>query len=98
VLINNAGIAYRAAADACQRCWLYHQRLVEPGFINSSSFQNTHYTSQAQQSEADPEDPYHCHCRNMGPFIERKMALSLATPEKVARRSLPGIKTWGPDR
>jgi NAD(P)-dependent dehydrogenase (short-subunit alcohol dehydrogenase family) len=116
-----------------------HATLIEPGFINSSSFQNTHYTSQAQQSEADPQDPYHCHYRNMGPFIERKMGLSMATPEKVARRilhtmqrnkpplrvaatpdavlfdllrrflprrlyhailyrSLPGIKTWGPDR
>lgn len=65
-----------------------HVTLIEPGFINSSSFQNTHYTSQAALSEADPQDPYHCHYRHMAPFIERTMGLSVATPEKVARRVL----------
>jgi hypothetical protein len=70
-----------------------HATLIEPGFIDSSSFQNTHYTSQAARSEADPLDPYHCHYRHMAPFIERTMRLSLATPEKVARRILRTINT-----
>ncbi len=70
--------------------------LIEPGFINSSSFQNTHYTSQADLSEADPEDPYHCHYRHMAPFIQRTMGLSLATPEKVARRILRTIERRNP--
>lgn len=70
--------------------------LIEPGFINSSSFQNTHYTSQAAHSENDPADPYHHHYRNMAPFIERTMGLSLATPEKVARRILHTLQRRRP--
>ena len=73
-----------------------HVTPIEPGFINSSSFQNTHYTSQSGRAEADPEDPYHCHYRHMAPFIERTMGRSLATPEKVARRILRTIERRNP--
>ena len=70
--------------------------LIEPGFIHSSSFENTHYTSLSASAEADPGNPYYEHYRNMAPFIERTMGLSLATPEKVARRILHTLQRRRP--
>jgi len=60
--------------------------LVEPGFIHSTSFQNTRFTQDSARSLYVHDDPYHAHYEHMGPFIERLMRWSRSTPDDVARR------------
>jgi len=104
VLINNAGVAYRAmavysaskfalegASEAMWyelRPWGVHVSLVQPGFINSDSFENTRYTEHSREAADDVLQPYHAHYENMAGFIARIMKLTWATPERVARTVL----------
>ena len=76
--------------------WNIKVSLIEPGFIHSSSFQKVHYTSLGAHADRDPEDPYYMHYHHMTPFIERMMDLTLATPEKVARRILKTVTSKRP--
>ncbi len=78
------------------RPWGINVSLIEPGFIHSSSFQNVHYTNLSRRSEGDPNDPYHKHYEHMAPFIARMMKLSIATPEKVARKIVKTINHPNP--
>lgn len=63
-----------------------HVTLVEPGFIHSTSFQNTRFTKDSARSLYAHDDPYHAHYEHMGPFVERLMRWSRSTPDDVARR------------
>jgi len=65
--------------------WNIHVTLVQPGFINSTSFQNVRYTPLSETSHLRADDPYYAHYRFMEPFIARMMGLSIARPERVAR-------------
>ncbi|MCY2961687.1 MAG: SDR family oxidoreductase [Planctomycetota bacterium] len=63
-----------------------HVTLVEPGFIHSTSFENTRFTADSAQSLRERGDPYHAHYEHMEPFIARLMAWSRSTPDFVAWR------------
>lgn len=67
------------------RPWGIRVSLVQPGFIDSDGFQKVRYTPKSDRSEHELAEPYHEHYVNMGPFIERLMRRSTATPESVAR-------------
>jgi NAD(P)-dependent dehydrogenase (short-subunit alcohol dehydrogenase family) len=69
--------------------------LVQPGFVHSNSFRNICYTP-ASQPENSFEGPYSDYYRNMGPFIEKLMGLSVTTPERVAKLIFWVIRTEDP--
>ncbi len=60
--------------------------LLEPGFIHSTSFENTVFTADSARSLRAADDPYHAHYEHMGPFVAQLMAWSRAGPDFVARR------------
>ena len=69
--------------------------LVQPGFIRSNSFKNVYYTENSRPDvcvDAEYSDYY----KNMTPFVERLMNLSLATPEKISKLILKVIRTENP--
>ncbi len=70
------------------RPWGIHVSLIEPGFINSESFERTLYTVQSRLSTDDQFDPYHAHYTSMSGFIGRFMRLSRSSPDRVARTIL----------
>jgi hypothetical protein len=78
------------------RPWGVHVTLVEPGFIHSTSFQNTRYTQDSARSLGERADPYHAHYEHMAPFIARLMQMSRSTPETVARCILRAIEARSP--
>jgi short-subunit dehydrogenase len=59
--------------------------LIEPGFVHSSSFQNTRYTMRARLSFEHPRDPYPNYYRAMSAFIAHRMEHARATPAYVAK-------------
>ncbi|MGD8607022.1 MAG: SDR family NAD(P)-dependent oxidoreductase [Myxococcales bacterium] len=67
------------------RPWGIGVSLVQPGFVDSDGFQRVRFTPQSNHSEQELAEPYHEHYVNMGPFIEKLMQASRATPESVAR-------------
>jgi short-subunit dehydrogenase len=69
--------------------------LIQPGFIRSKSFLKVHYSGQSGP-ENDIEGIYADYYKNMTPFIERLMGLSLTTPEDVAKRILKVIQKKNP--
>jgi NAD(P)-dependent dehydrogenase (short-subunit alcohol dehydrogenase family) len=70
--------------------------LVEPGFIHSTSFQNTRFTAESARSLVAQDDPYHAHYEHMGPFIARLMDWSRASPDFVARRVMRALTMRSP--
>lgn len=73
--------------------------LVEPGFINSGGFRNTHYTGLACAAENDPANPYNAHYTHMVRFVTWLMTHSLSTAESVARRIVKTMdRRWPPLR
>lgn len=60
--------------------------LLEPGFIHSTSFQNTVFTADSARSLRAADDPYHAHYEHMGPFVAKLMDWSRAGPDFVAGR------------
>lgn len=68
------------------RPWNIHVTLVEPGFVNSRSFENTLYTEESRAASKNLQDPYHGHYLNMTRMITRLMRRSRATPERIAQR------------
>ncbi len=78
------------------RPWGIHVSLIEPGFINSESFERTLYTVQGRQSTDDQFDPYHAHYTNMSGFIGRFMRLSRSSPERVAETILSTLLKRAP--
>ncbi len=78
------------------RPWNIHVTLVQPGFINSDSFHNVRLTNLSELAVGHEDAAYHAHYQHMGPFIERLMNRTLATPEKVARTMLRAIRRREP--
>ncbi len=68
------------------RPWNIHVTLVQPGFINSRSFENTLYTAESHYSATHPESPYAPHYEHMSGFIARMMKRVPATHDSVARK------------
>ena len=76
--------------------WNVKVSLVQPGFINSSSFHNTRFTQQSNESAHNPDEPYYEHYHHMGPFIEKLMKLSPSTSAGVARTIVKTIERSHP--
>lgn len=90
-----------ALEGACESLW-YEMRpfgvsisLVQPGFVHSQSFQNVYHTKNSDPTR-NWEGPYSDFYRNMAPFIERMMRLSITTPEKIASQIIKTIKKENP--
>jgi short chain dehydrogenase len=66
--------------------WNIKVTLVEPGFINSNSFENVRLTAASKRSVGDSDEAYHKHYEHMSTFIARIMRLAFATPDSIARR------------
>lgn len=69
--------------------------LVQPGFINSRSFQNVILPNKARMS-ATVQGPHSEFYDSMGPFIEWLMNRSFATPERIARKVFKLIEMRDP--
>lgn len=69
--------------------------LVQPGFIQSDSYQKVYFSKKAQLSEA-LDGPYADFYKHITPFIENIMKKSRSTPEKIARKILKIVKTQNP--
>ena len=78
------------------RPWNVRVSLIQPGFINSASFENTRYTAASRRSSDDPTRSYHLHYRHMADFIARIMRRTRATPEDVARTILRTMRKADP--
>lgn len=78
------------------RPWNVHVSLIEPGFIRSSSFEQTRYTVKSRRASDDPHADYHAHYTHMEGFIARMMRRALATPESVARVILRTLRKRSP--
>ena len=68
--------------------------LIQPGFVNSSSFKRVYYSKQSR-AERDAIT-YRDYYEYMSPFIDRLMRLTPSTPESIARLTLKVIKTENP--
>ncbi len=66
--------------------WGVNVTLIEPGFINSGSFENVRYTTLSGDALRDPSEPYYGHYRFMAAFIRRVMRRSPTTPQAVAEK------------
>ena len=74
------------------RPWNVRVSLIEPGFIHSSSFENTRYTRASQASVQHIDEAYHAHYEYMSAFIARLMSWTVTTPERVAQKILATIR------
>ena len=54
--------------------------LIQPGFINSSSFKNVYYTQDSHPDQS-LQSEYQNYYRNMIPFVEKLMRKSFSTPD-----------------
>ena len=70
--------------------------LIQPGFINSNSFQNVYYSRKSHPENQQHGGAYSDYYQNMGPFIEKLMRLSTTTPEEIAQKILWVIQTQDP--
>lgn len=66
--------------------WNISVTLVEPGFINSDSFDKTRYTTLSGESMRNPSEAYYGHYRFMTQFIEKLMSWSFSSPDEIARK------------
>lgn len=69
--------------------------LVQPGFVNSNSFNNVYYADKFDEA-AEASSPYLDYYQNMTPFIAKMMERSSTTPEKVAKTIMKVIQTESP--
>lgn len=70
--------------------------LIQPGFINSHSFQNVYYSDKSHPDNQQTGGAYSDYYQHMGPFIEKLMKLSWTTPEEVAQKILWVVQTQDP--
>jgi short-subunit dehydrogenase len=70
--------------------------LIQPGFINSASFQNVYYSQKSNPEQLSDNVVYSDYYSSMGPFIEKLMRMSLTTPKEVAQKILWAIQTENP--
>tara|TARA_B100001094_G_C18158247_1_gene787746 strand:+ start:649 stop:1506 length:858 start_codon:yes stop_codon:yes gene_type:complete len=78
------------------RPWGIIVKLVQPGFVNSDSYNNVLLTKKAILSKRS--GPYYPYYKSMEPFVEQIMNLALATPSSVAKKVLKIVRkrTWKP--
>ena len=76
--------------------WGIKVTLLEPGFVNSNSFQNAVFTPQSRNAMDDPNQPYHPYYTNLIRFIEKMMLSSPTTPEKIAAQILKIMRHRNP--
>lgn len=69
--------------------------LVQPGFINSDSFKHVVFSKKANLSSR-LQGPHSEYYDSMGPFIERLMSWSRATPQSIARKILKLVESKHP--
>jgi short-subunit dehydrogenase len=84
--------ASKAALQSASEALWYELRpygvrvsIVQPGFVNSKSFQNIYMPKKAQLCQA-LEAPYSQYYSSFSNFVEKLMHLSHATPDKIAER------------
>lgn len=70
--------------------------LIQPGFINSHSFQNVYYSDKSHPDNQQAGGAYSDYYQHMGPFIEKLMKLSWTTPQEVADKIMWVIQTQDP--
>lgn len=66
------------------RPWGVNVSLVEPGFINSMSFQRVKFSSASGTSRDLINSPYHAYYTHMGSFIEKVMRRATSKPQDIA--------------
>ena len=76
--------------------WKIHVSIVQPGFIRSSSFENTRLTAASQRAFDNVENPYHGHYFFMDRLIRKYMHSALATPDSVAAKIESVIRAKNP--
>ena len=76
--------------------WNISVTLVQPGFINSSAYNNVKSTLQSLFSQNTPGYCYNSHYTFMTKFIGYMMKLSLSTPDSVAKRIVKVIHSKNP--
>jgi short-subunit dehydrogenase len=86
---------------ACEALW-YELKpfgidvtLVQPGFINSRSFQKVRYSRKSKAALSE-DGPYMDYYKNMGPFVEKLMARSWVNSHDVAKTIFKVIQTQEP--
>jgi NAD(P)-dependent dehydrogenase (short-subunit alcohol dehydrogenase family) len=69
--------------------------MIQPGFINSKSFNKVRYSDAAIKSE-NGDEPYTEYYRSMKPFVAKLMGYSQTTPATIALLVLDVIRTQNP--
>jgi short-subunit dehydrogenase len=69
--------------------------LIQPGFVQSKSFQKVQYSEMSAPGHSS-EGLYADYYQHMSPFIEKLMGLSLTTPKNIAELVLKVIQTENP--
>ena len=70
--------------------------LIQPGFINSPSFQNVYYSDKSHPDHQIKGGPYSDYYQHMGPFIASLMKRSWTPPLDVAQKILRVVQTENP--
>ncbi len=70
--------------------------LIQPGFINSQSFQNVYYSKKAKSENLKTDGVYFDYYQNMSPFIKKLMKISWTTSDDVARKILWVVRSENP--
>lgn len=69
--------------------------LIQPGFVRSKAFTRVYYTERSKVATQESQT-YSDYYKNMAPFVERFMKLSLSDSGGIARTILRVIKTENP--
>ncbi len=75
--------------------WNIKVTLIQPGFINSESFNNVRLTKKSRLSK-EGADTYHNHYIYMESFINKLMKISPSTPSDVANKTIKVMKAKNP--
>ena len=70
--------------------------LIQPGFINSHSFQNVYFSTKAKSENLKNDGTYSDYYQHMGPFVEKLMKISWTTSEHVAQKILWVVQKENP--
>lgn len=78
------------------RPWNISVSLIQLGFVRSDSYKKVYWSESAKFANEDQSDDYHIYYKYMSGFVERFMQLSLATPEKIAKRIMKIVEKDNP--
>jgi short-subunit dehydrogenase len=76
--------------------WGIAVSLIQPGFINSSGFENVRFTNLSQAEHDRADAPYYQHYRKMEGFIAKAMRAVPSTSESVARKVIRTMEARRP--